>query len=168
MSTNVVDETPVDDWMIFIDLDAYLQSSDKAALWKVLWKQHHLYNRQHASSGGQNAHQCEVIAATPTRSINMDVLVINATEHTRQLVKSWYQLQLYHGFCLGASGPVEDYALEERLKYEEATYFNTRRACAMSRLNTHKKKSLGELQLRTTTPKNEHNNVPLGIDAFYF
>jgi hypothetical protein len=142
-------------------------SGSSLTLEKVLWKQQYLYNRQ---SEGQNNHQCEVIADTSLRSINTGVLILNATEQTRKLVESWYQLQLYHGFCWGPADHlafeevfleqygIEDYALEECLKYE-VKYFNTRRTCAMSRLNDHKKMSLDELQLRMMTPKNEHNTV---------
>lgn len=174
------DEIPLNDWMIFVDMDAYFHAPDKAELEKVLWKQQHLYNRHQIRAGGQHAHQCEVIAATSNSSINTGVLIMRATEQTRQLVESWYQLQLRHGFCLGPADQIafqevvlehygiEDYTLEECLKFENKNYLGARRMCAMSKLNAHKKQILDELPLRMTTPQNKHITFPIGNNSCFF
>jgi hypothetical protein len=176
----VCDEIPLNDWMIFVDLDAYFRAPDKAELEKVLWKQQHLYNFHQTRAGGQHAHQCEVIAATSNKPINTGVLTMRATEQTRQLVESWYQLQLHLGFCWGPADQlafqevelehygIEDYTQEDCLKFEHKHYLGKRNTCSMSKLNAHKKQILDELPLRMTTPQNKHITFPIGNNSCFF
>jgi hypothetical protein len=51
---------PINDWMIFVDLDANYNAPDCQELEKILWKEQHQYNC-HERTSSTAAHQCEVI-----------------------------------------------------------------------------------------------------------
>jgi hypothetical protein len=91
------EELPVNDWMIFVDLDAVYRPSDGKALDRLLWEaqENYYYN-------GMNEHHCEVIAQTSRRTINSGVMIVKHTAQVRAIIEAWFQLQVEHGYCRGA------------------------------------------------------------------
>jgi hypothetical protein len=164
----LVNDIPLNDWMIFVDLDATYQAPDCQALEKLLWKEQHHYNF-HAEQQ-HDPHQCEVLALMTESDLNTGIFLVKATEQTRELMETWYQWQMRHGWCKGPADQLTlqeamlehyhiavtsnaaasagdqqcDYSLEDcYLAHETATSsYRKRRDCSIHKLNAAREESL--------------------------
>jgi hypothetical protein len=134
--------------MIFVDLDANYNAPDCQELEKILWKEQHQYNF-HEGTPSTFAHQCEVVTSVTDTVVNTGIVLVKVTEQTRELMESWYHLQMTHGFCRGPADQlsfqevileknhIDNYSLEECLKCEHSNPYNQygRRRCSKGKLH---------------------------------
>jgi hypothetical protein len=170
-------DIPINDWMIYVDLDANYQAPDCREFEKVLWKEQHQYNFHEGTSSTVDGHQCEVVTSVTDTDVNTGIVLVKVTEQTRELMESWYQLQLSHGFCHGPADQlsfqevileknhIDNYSFEECFKYEHSSPYG-RRKCSMDKLYGELEKARESL----SPPRKEHgyNTLPLGQNVCFF
>jgi hypothetical protein len=119
----------------------------------------------------------QTITSVSNSDVNTGFFLVKATEQTRELMESWYHLQVRHGFCKGPADQlsfqevileknhIANYSLKNCLEYEHSSPYHGRRKCSMSKLHGELKKS--HETLSPQRKENGYNTLPLGKMSVY-